>query len=125
MFQLPLLEKLFLEHNGITDRALDNLENTSPVKEINLSFNNLTKVPGLKSLVELKVLNLSHNSIKELTVNHLAALCSLEELYLSSNNIETMKDCDCQDLDDWLDDKNIKVIFFFTFFFFLPFENHS
>lgn len=60
------------------------------LRELNLAYNGILTIEGLKDLVHLTHLNLEGNNIK--TIEHLNTNTSLEYLNLSENSIGIISD---------------------------------
>lgn len=86
---LKTARKLNLSSNGI--RYIDDLTKlNSYLTKLDLSFNDLEEVKGLKSLTLLEELNLSGNRLTDVTdIQHMT---SLQYLDLSQNKISRLKD---------------------------------
>lgn len=102
---LPLLKKLFLDKNLISEigdldaaflleeinlssnhiKLIKNLEKVKSLKTLNLSNNHIQKISGLDSLQNLISLNLNENKIPR--IEGLAHLVNLKVLNLSNNEI--------------------------------------
>jgi centrosomal protein CEP97 len=60
------------------------------LRELNISYNGILTIEGLKELHHLKILNLEGNNIK--TIEHLNTNTNLEILNLSENSIGNISD---------------------------------
>ena len=88
-FGLKNLEKLYLIFfNGFNFQKLppNVLTHLKNLKELDLTFNQLTDVPNLCSLSNLQILHISVNELKR--IPDLNGLFKLKELHLSNNKIE-------------------------------------
>jgi internalin A len=63
----------------------EQIEEMPWLRELDLSYNQITDIIGLKSLANLRILDLSQNRIS--TISGLDKLINLEELYLNNNQI--------------------------------------
>ena len=66
--------------------------------ELNLQHNQLTQIPGLKSMPNLKMLNLSHNHLSSLPPDFGSMRnggTSLQLLNLSNNRLQAIPESNC------------------------------
>ncbi|KAB7506609.1 Leucine-rich repeat and immunoglobulin-like domain-containing nogo receptor-interacting protein 2 [Armadillidium nasatum] len=101
-----LLEVLDLSHNNISNLGGDNFAVQKRLKDLNLSFNNLTHLDskvfnGLKSLFKL---DLSHNFISEISKSVFSSTPKLNTLLLSKNRLHTLNSVSFKGL------KNLQVL---------------
>lgn len=109
IFQLPLLEKLYLRHNQNMklNEALEEIRPiSSPLTYLDISFTteefNVPEFPDLGMMPLLTLLNASHNTYSLMKPKHISGLCRM--LFFVSENITTTFDdpCDCWKINDWL-----------------------
>jgi len=80
-----LLNTLLLDHNCISE--IQGLDNCRHLKNLSLSFNNITKISGLNNL-PLKQVDLSNNDLRK--IENLEQLKYLQYINLSCNKIRSL-----------------------------------
>ncbi|XP_043461174.1 toll-like receptor 4 [Leptopilina heterotoma] len=109
LFNLPRLEKLYIEENELTE-AIFKSEVTSPLTIIQASKNSIKKFPNFGPLPTLIYFNISENHIEKININDIASYCKLKTLDLSKNPISFDDNtCDCQYFNSWIKHHNITV----------------
>jgi len=83
---LTNLQQLHCTHNQLTN--ISNLK-LKHLEEIDLSFNAIETISGMKMLPKLKILKLQNNNLSTLT--NAGSVKSLQELHLDDNNICSIK----------------------------------
>nr|CAH7764359.1 unnamed protein product [Callosobruchus chinensis] len=83
---LKMLNVSFNEIKNVTD-AFD----MKHLQNLDLSHNNLQKLPSFTSLKNLKVLNTSYNQIEDISEAVFDEMSSLEELYLDHNRLRVLE----------------------------------
>jgi len=83
---LTNLQQLHCTHNQLTN--ISNLK-LKHLEEIDLSFNAIETISGIKMLPKLKILKLQNNNLSTLT--NAGSVKSLQELHLDDNNICSIK----------------------------------
>eukprot|EP00246_Nothoceros_aenigmaticus_P000722 TRINITY_DN10950_c0_g1_i1.p1 TRINITY_DN10950_c0_g1~~TRINITY_DN10950_c0_g1_i1.p1 ORF type:complete len:330 (+),score=69.67 TRINITY_DN10950_c0_g1_i1:247-1236(+) len=94
--RLPNLKKLSLRQNLLQDAALEALATwpiPTPLKELVLRDNKLTKMPPLLRFTQLLLLDVSFNELRSL-VGLRQAPKILEELYVSKNELVVIEELD-------------------------------
>ncbi|XP_020289515.1 leucine-rich repeat-containing protein let-4 [Pseudomyrmex gracilis] len=110
LFQIPSLRTLYLVDNKLTDSVL-NVQITSPLQELYLSKNKLTKIPDIGLQPALLRLNVSDNAIASISPEDVAPFCSLQLLSLARTSIKfNNANCECQTFNAWVKLRNIKLI---------------
>ncbi|XP_043283691.1 decorin [Venturia canescens] len=109
---LPYLRKLFLSQNKLNDASFapTSLSEESNLEYLELSKNQLRRLPSFGNLPSLKYLNVSKNLITSVSTEDLARFCSLEVLDLTGNPIKFNEtSCDCENFNWWIDIRRIKM----------------
>lgn len=110
LFNLPHLEKLYIEENDLTEDIFKS-QVTSPLKIIQTSKNSIKKFPNFGPMPTLVYLNISENHIEKININDIAPYCKLKTLDLSKNPISFDDNtCDCQLFNAWIKHHNITVL---------------
>lgn len=106
------LQSLELVRIGL--RNLSNTISLSDLKELDVSFNNLTTMPMLNKTAPLTSLSLSKNPIMMIEVEQIAPFCELNTVELEfgaeSKFNSSNKGCDCFRLYNWLKKDNIQGV---------------
>ncbi|MBA0784071.1 hypothetical protein Gotri_001692, partial [Gossypium trilobum] len=84
---LKYIKKISLQSNRLT--SMIGLEECVALEELYLSHNGISKMEGLSTLVNLRVLDVSSNKLT--SVNDIQNLTSLEDLWLNDNQIESLE----------------------------------
>ncbi|CAL8333880.1 unnamed protein product [Lota lota] len=86
-------KELYVFQNGIDTLAQDNFSGLGQLEMLDLSQNELTRVPDgvFEPLAELKNLDLSSNHIANISKGSFSGLHQLERLYLYSNRIQSIQ----------------------------------
>lgn len=109
LLHMPSLRKLYLSDNFLTDADFDGTA-TAPLRHLDLSSNQLTRLPDLGPNPYLLYLNVSHNRISKIFVDDIAPFCSLQELDLRKNVISWEPDsCDCHEFVFWVNQNKIEA----------------
>lgn len=109
---LPYLRKLYLSENKLNDGSFapSSLSEESNLEFLELSKNQLRRLPSLGNLPSLKYLNVSRNLITSVSTEDLAKFCSLEIFDLTGNPIKFNEtSCDCEDFNSWVKARGIKM----------------
>ena len=69
---------------------IERLDKCLKLRELNLSYNLLTKIEGLENLMYLQVLNLTGNKIQHIPVWLAKRLRALRTLHLGKNNLQSV-----------------------------------
>lgn len=69
---------------------MERLDKCLKLRELNLSYNLLTKIEGLENLMYLQVLNLTGNKIQHIPVWLAKRLRALRTLHLGKNNLQSV-----------------------------------
>lgn len=85
---LKCIKKISLQSNRLTSTT--GFEDCVALEELYLSHNGISKMEGLSSLVNLRVLDVSSNKLS--SVNDIQNLTWLEDLWLNDNQIESLED---------------------------------
>ncbi|KAL5572588.1 hypothetical protein UlMin_022185 [Ulmus minor] len=83
---LKCIKKISLQSNRLT--SMKGFEECVALEELYLSHNGISKMEGLSSLVNLRVLDVSSNKLT--SVNDIENLTQLEDLWLNDNQIESL-----------------------------------
>ena len=86
----PFLIELDLSYNKICSLSVEAFRNTPSLEALSLSHNELTALPDLRRLTNLRSLSLSHNSIDSLSVADPILPSSLQILSLRGNRIRSI-----------------------------------
>ncbi|KAA3486109.1 protein phosphatase 1 regulatory subunit pprA-like [Gossypium australe] len=84
---LKYIKKISLQSNRLT--SMIGLEECVALEELYLSHNGISKMEGLSTLVNLRVLDVSSNKLT--SVNDIQNLTRLEDLWLNDNQIESLE----------------------------------
>ncbi|KAL6226542.1 hypothetical protein ACLB2K_000504 [Fragaria x ananassa] len=84
---LKCIKKISLQSNRLT--SMTGFEGCVALEELYLSHNGISKMEGLSTLVNLRVLDVSNNKIT--SVNDIKNLTMLEDLWLNDNQIESIE----------------------------------
>ncbi|KAB1996427.1 hypothetical protein ERO13_D13G201000v2 [Gossypium hirsutum] len=84
---LKYIKKISLQSNRLT--SMIGLEECVALEELYLSHNGISKMEGLSTLVNLRVLDVSSNKLT--SVNDVQNLTRLEDLWLNDNQIESLE----------------------------------
>lgn len=84
---LKCIKKISLQSNRLT--SMKGFEECVALEELYLSHNGISKMEGLSSLVNLRILDMSSN--KTTSVDDIGNLTQLEDLWLNDNQIETLE----------------------------------
>ncbi|MBA0574381.1 hypothetical protein Goshw_005035 [Gossypium schwendimanii] len=84
---LKCIKKISLQSNRLT--SMIGLEECVALEELYLSHNGISKMEGLSTLVNLRVLDVSSNKLT--SVNDIQNLTRLEDLWLNDNQIESLE----------------------------------
>ncbi|KAK3006798.1 hypothetical protein RJ639_015759 [Escallonia herrerae] len=84
---LKCIKKISLQSNRLT--TISGLEECIAVEELYLSHNGISKMEGLSTLVNLRVLDVSANKLT--AVNGIENLNQLEDLWLNDNQISSLE----------------------------------
>lgn len=111
LFYLPALRKLLL--GGIKNpKMLENIESTvpitSPLIQLDLSYNKLERLPILGELPTLNYYNVTGNKNVKLNTTMFAGLCTLQELIDADFSASFDDPCDCYVLEQWLTARRVK-----------------
>ena len=111
ILELPALRRLYLSNNFLKDGSFFSgpFVPKSKLELLELSENQLTRLPLVGILPYLTHLNVSKNRISNVTVNEIAHYCSLTVLDLSSNPIKFDSPCDCRIFNAWIESRKIKI----------------
>lgn len=85
---LRCITKISLQSNRLT--SMIGFEDCVALEELYLSHNGISKMEGLSSLVNLRVLDVSSNKLT--TVSDIQNLTRLEDLWLNDNQIESLEE---------------------------------
>ena len=108
LFQLPYLRKVYLCDNKLDDVVFRRMDVRSPLTFLQLSKNNLCRIPQLGPVPSLAHLNVSDNCIAAVSPEDLAPFCSLKLLDLSGNPIKfDANECECLAFNAWLNARGI------------------
>ncbi|KAI5662771.1 hypothetical protein M9H77_22094 [Catharanthus roseus] len=83
---LKCIKKISLQSNRLT--SMIGFQDCVALEELYLSHNGISKMEGLSTLVNLRVLDLAANKLTE--INDIKKLTQLEDLWLNDNNISTL-----------------------------------
>ncbi|POO00843.1 LRR domain containing protein [Trema orientale] len=84
---LKCIKKISLQSNRLT--SMKGFEECVALEELYLSHNGISKMEGLSSLVNLRVLDVSSNKLT--SVDDIENLTQLEDLWLNDNQIESLE----------------------------------
>ncbi|KAM5547599.1 protein phosphatase 1 regulatory inhibitor subunit PPP1R7 [Rosa sericea] len=84
---LKCIKKISLQSNRLT--SMTGFEECVALEELYLSHNGISKMEGLSTLVNLRVLDVSNNKLT--SVNDIENLTMLEDLWLNDNQIESIE----------------------------------
>ncbi|KAI4350809.1 hypothetical protein L6164_005223 [Bauhinia variegata] len=84
---LKCIKKISLQSNRLT--SMTGFESCIALEELYLSHNGITKMEGLSSVVNLRVLDVSSNKLT--SVDDIQNLTQLEDLWLNDNQIESLE----------------------------------
>nr|XP_034175494.1 tsukushin [Osmia lignaria]XP_034175495.1 tsukushin [Osmia lignaria] len=108
LFQLPYLRKVYLCDNKLDDVVFRRMDVRSPLTFLQLSKNNICRIPQLGPVPSLAHLNVSGNCIAAVSPEDLAPFCSLKLLDLSGNPIKfDANECECLAFNAWLNARGI------------------
>eukprot|EP00850_Spirogloea_muscicola_P012367 SM000079S22485 [mRNA] locus=s79:443204:445359:- [translate_table: standard] len=98
MFSLSGLRKVSIQSNRLT--SMLGFEECRLLEELYLSHNGISKVEGLSTLSNLKILDISANQISK--IENLQGLTRLEDLWCNDNGIQSLDDLDLVSLSSHL-----------------------
>ncbi|KAF5726013.1 Protein phosphatase 1 regulatory subunit pprA [Tripterygium wilfordii] len=84
---LKCVKKISLQSNRLT--SMKGFEECIALEELYLSHNGISKMEGLSTLVNLRLLDVSSNKLT--SVNEIQNLTELEDLWLNDNQIESLE----------------------------------
>lgn len=84
---LKCLKKISLQSNRLT--SMTGFEDCVALEELYLSHNGISKIEGLSTLVNLRILDVSSNKLT--SVSDIQNLTCLEDLWLNDNQIESLE----------------------------------
>ncbi|KAL0735477.1 hypothetical protein Bca4012_011687 [Brassica carinata] len=84
---LRCIKKISLQSNRLT--CMKGFEECVALEELYLSHNGISKMEGLRALVNLRVLDVSNNKLT--SVDDIQSLTKLEDLWLNDNQIESLE----------------------------------
>lgn len=109
IFHLPALEHLLLSKN-VNMNVVDVVESakpiSSPLKVLDISYNDLEELPDLGVMPYLVKYNISGNDAI-MTVRSMAGLCSLKYLANNDSKVYFEEPCDCWTLGSWLQERGV------------------
>lgn len=110
VLQLPSLEKLFLSKNAnmnIIDAVDKAKPISSPLKELDIGFNEIDTLPDFGMMPHLVKLNITGNPEVEMSLKSFAGLCNLQILSMDNVTAVFEDPCECWILEKWLRDRNV------------------
>lgn len=110
IFHLPSLEQLLLSKN-LNMNVVEAVESakpiSSPLKVLDISYNELDELPDLGIMPYLIKYNISGNDAN-MSVRSLAGLCSLKQFVNNDSTLNFENPCDCWILQNWLKERGVR-----------------
>lgn len=71
---------------------MEKLDKLVKLRDLNISYNSITKIEGLESLINLQTLNMTGNGIEHIPIWMGKRLKALRTFHIGKNNLQSVSD---------------------------------